>query len=105
MEKRQRNAAFFVYTGRATFDSFPNMTLNILILAAGQGKRMHSVLPKVLHKLAGKPLLGHVIDTAQTLQPTKICTIYGHGGSSVPNAFDECVITCIKQEPQIGTGH
>jgi bifunctional UDP-N-acetylglucosamine pyrophosphorylase/glucosamine-1-phosphate N-acetyltransferase len=81
------------------------MTLNVVILAAGQGKRMYSALPKVLHKLAGKPLLGHVIDAAQTLRPTKICTVYGHGGSNVPNVFDEGAVIWVKQEPQLGTGH
>ena len=81
------------------------MTLNVIILAAGQGKRMYSVLPKVLHKLAGKPMLGHVIDAAMKLQPTKVCAVYGHGGSTVPNAFEDCVITWVKQEPQLGTGH
>jgi bifunctional UDP-N-acetylglucosamine pyrophosphorylase / glucosamine-1-phosphate N-acetyltransferase len=83
----------------------PDMSLNIVILAAGQGKRMNSVLPKVLHKLAGKPLLGHVIDAAQQLNPSKVCTVYGHGGGSVPNAFDDCAISWVKQEPQLGTGH
>jgi len=81
------------------------MNLNVVILAAGQGKRMNSVLPKVLHKLAGKPMLAHVIDAAQTLQPTKICTVYGHGGDSVLSAFNERPITWVKQEPQLGTGH
>ncbi|MFX5660499.1 NTP transferase domain-containing protein, partial [Acinetobacter baumannii] len=51
--------------------------MNIVILAAGMGKRMQSALPKVLHPLAGKPLLGHVIDTARQLAPTQLCVIYG----------------------------
>ena len=80
-------------------------TLNVVILAAGQGKRMHSNLPKVLHKLAGKPLLGHVIDRALTLSPTLICAVYGHGGSAVPSAFDGHAVTWVQQEPQRGTGH
>ena len=54
--------------------------LCVLILAAGQGTRMVSDLPKVLHKLAGKPLLGHVIDCARELEPERICVVYGHGG-------------------------
>ena len=51
--------------------------MNVVILAAGMGKRMQSALPKVLHPLAGKPLLLHVIDTARTLAPSKLCVIYG----------------------------
>ena len=79
--------------------------LNVVILAAGQGKRMYSSLAKVLHKLAGKPLLQHVMDNANGLNPSKVCVIYGHGGSAVPNAFPERVVTWVKQEPQLGTGH
>ena len=60
------------------------MAINVVILAAGQGKRMKSALPKVLHCLAGKPLLAHVIDTARTLKPGRICVVYGHGGSKCP---------------------
>ena len=58
--------------------------MNVVILAAGMGKRMQSALPKVLHPLAGKPLLQHVIDTARLLRPSKLCVIYGHGGAAVP---------------------
>jgi bifunctional UDP-N-acetylglucosamine pyrophosphorylase/glucosamine-1-phosphate N-acetyltransferase len=79
--------------------------MNIIILAAGQGKRMYSALPKVLHKLAGKALLAHVIDTAQTLSPTKVCVVYGHGGEAVPKAFEGQQLAWVKQEPQLGTGH
>ncbi|MBI3779097.1 MAG: NTP transferase domain-containing protein, partial [Gammaproteobacteria bacterium] len=57
--------------------------LEIVILAAGQGKRMYSDLPKVLHGLAGKPLLGHVLDTARALNPAAIHVVYGHGGDQV----------------------
>jgi bifunctional UDP-N-acetylglucosamine pyrophosphorylase / glucosamine-1-phosphate N-acetyltransferase len=79
--------------------------LNVVILAAGQGKRMYSNLPKVLHSLAGKPLLGHVIDTAQVLAAQKVCVVFGHGGTAVPNAFPDRVAIWVKQEPQLGTGH
>ena len=79
--------------------------MNIVILAAGMGKRMQSALPKVLHPLAGKSLLGHVIDTARTLTPTGLCVIYGHGGEAVPSAFAGDGLTFAKQEPQLGTGH
>ena len=58
--------------------------MNIVILAAGMGKRMQSALPKVLHPIAGKPLLSHVITTARKLSPSKLCVIYGHGGEAVP---------------------
>ena len=79
--------------------------MNIVILAAGMGKRMQSALPKVLHPLAGKPLLSHVIDTARTLSPTRLCVIYGHGGEAVPEACRAEDIRFAKQEPQLGTGH
>lgn len=85
--------------------------MNVVILAAGMGKRMQSALPKVLHPLAGKPLLQHVIETAQELAPSKLCVIYGHGGAAVPEAvgrWSESMHTGIDtalQEPQLGTGH
>lgn len=79
--------------------------LNVVVLAAGQGKRMNSNLPKVLHRLAGKPLLRHVIDSAATLDPSGMTIVYGHGGNAVPGSMPECVATWVKQEPQLGTGH
>lgn len=79
--------------------------LDIVILAAGVGKRMRSSLPKVLHKLAGKPLLKHAIDTAQTLSPRKIYIVYGHGGEQVLTEINDDQLTWVKQEPQLGTGH
>ncbi len=85
--------------------------MNVVILAAGMGKRMQSALPKVLHPLAGKPLLSHVIDTARTLAPGKLCVIYGHGGAAVPdmvarlNSGAHAPIVTALQEPQLGTGH
>ncbi len=66
---------------------------------------MQSALPKVLHPLAGKPLLSHVIDTAHTLSPSRLCVIYGHGGDAVPNSLKSSEIAFAKQEPQLGTGH
>src|SRR3990172_3784595 len=60
--------------------------VNVVILAAGQGQRMHSDTPKVLHALAGKPLLAHVIDAARELSPQRICVVYGHGGEAVREA-------------------
>ncbi len=79
--------------------------LNVVVLAAGQGKRMYSNLPKVLHKLAGKPMLQHVMDSANALNPSKMCVVYGHGGDAVPTAFAERAVLWAKQEPQLGTGH
>jgi bifunctional UDP-N-acetylglucosamine pyrophosphorylase/glucosamine-1-phosphate N-acetyltransferase len=105
--------------------------MNVVILAAGMGKRMQSALPKVLHPLAGKPLLIHVVDTARSLapaqassaatsatpllspSPSKLCVIYGHGGTAVPELLKKwsqaqqssAEIACVIQEPQLGTGH
>jgi bifunctional UDP-N-acetylglucosamine pyrophosphorylase/glucosamine-1-phosphate N-acetyltransferase len=61
--------------------------MNVVILAAGQGKRMHSDLPKVLHPLAGRPLLAHVLGTAAVLGPGRTCVVYGHGGERVRQAI------------------
>ncbi|MEO8171028.1 MAG: bifunctional UDP-N-acetylglucosamine diphosphorylase/glucosamine-1-phosphate N-acetyltransferase GlmU [Oxalobacteraceae bacterium] len=79
--------------------------MNIVILAAGMGKRMQSALPKVLHPLAGKPLLSHVLDTARQLSPSTLCVIYGHGGEQVPSLLAASDVTFARQEPQLGTGH
>ncbi len=80
--------------------------MNVVILAAGQGKRMHSDTPKVLHQLAGKALLAHVIGTARALAPRVICVVYGHGGEAVRDGLaDSGELVWVKQEPQLGTGH
>ncbi|HUO44136.1 MAG TPA: bifunctional UDP-N-acetylglucosamine diphosphorylase/glucosamine-1-phosphate N-acetyltransferase GlmU [Burkholderiales bacterium] len=79
--------------------------LNVVILAAGQGKRMHSELPKVLHRLAGAPLLAHVIARARALNPQRICVVYGHGGEQVSQAFAADDLVFVKQELQFGTAH
>ena len=79
--------------------------MNIVILAAGQGKRMHSNLPKVLHPLAGKALLAHVLDTARSLVPQRLCVVYGHGGEAVRTTIDAPDLLWVLQEPQLGTGH
>jgi bifunctional UDP-N-acetylglucosamine pyrophosphorylase/glucosamine-1-phosphate N-acetyltransferase len=79
--------------------------MNVVILAAGLGKRMHSDLPKVLHPLAGKPLLAHVVATARSLKPGLICIVYGHGGERVRAALAQDDLIWAKQEPQLGTGH
>ncbi|CAG9256104.1 bifunctional UDP-N-acetylglucosamine diphosphorylase/glucosamine-1-phosphate N-acetyltransferase GlmU [Paraburkholderia unamae] len=79
--------------------------MNIVILAAGMGKRMHSALPKVLHPLAGKPLLSHVIDTARTLSPTRLVVVVGHGGEAVREAVGAPDVQFAVQAQQLGTGH
>jgi bifunctional UDP-N-acetylglucosamine pyrophosphorylase/glucosamine-1-phosphate N-acetyltransferase len=79
--------------------------LNIVILAAGKGTRMYSDKPKVLHALAGKPLVQHVLDCATLLQPQQVCVVYGHGGDMVPQAMQEYAAKFVIQEPQLGTGH
>ncbi len=79
--------------------------MNVVILAAGMGKRMQSDLPKVLHPLAGKPLLSHVIATARSLAPSHCCVIYGHGGDAVPTQLAAEDLSFVLQEPQLGTGH
>ncbi len=79
--------------------------MNIVVLAAGQGKRMHSNLPKVLHPIAGKALVSHVIDTARSLSPRRLCLVYGHGGDVVRAALDAPDLAWALQEPQLGTGH
>lgn len=82
------------------------MNIAIVILAAGQGKRMKSDLPKVLQPLAGKPLLQHVIDTAATLDPKSLHVVYGHGGDRVREALAAAPVTSwILQAEQLGTGH
>ncbi len=79
--------------------------LDILILAAGKGTRMRSDLPKVLHRLAGKPLLGHVVDTAHALGAAQTCVVYGFGGDAVPQAMADDKLTFVLQAEQHGTGH
>jgi len=79
--------------------------MNVVILAAGMGKRMQSDLPKVLHPLAGKPLLSHVISTAKALNPSRICVVYGHGGDLVPSQLAAEDVRFVLQSPQLGTGH
>jgi bifunctional UDP-N-acetylglucosamine pyrophosphorylase / glucosamine-1-phosphate N-acetyltransferase len=81
------------------------MPLSVVILAAGQGKRMNSDLPKVLQPLAGRPLLQHVIRTAREIHPTNIYVVYGHGGAQVQAAFAHEDVEWVLQADQLGTGH
>src|SRR5690606_37197883 len=77
----------------------------VVILAAGQGKRMRSVLPKVVQPIAGKPMLGHVLSAARALDAGRICVVYGHGGEVVRERLDADDLAWARQEPQLGTGH
>jgi bifunctional UDP-N-acetylglucosamine pyrophosphorylase/glucosamine-1-phosphate N-acetyltransferase len=79
--------------------------LNIVILAAGKGTRMFSSKPKVLHEVAGKPILRHVVDCAKALNPAKIIVVYGFGGDLVKDAFASEDIIWAEQRDQLGTGH
>lgn len=79
--------------------------LNIVVLAAGKGTRMRSDLPKVLHRLAGRPLVEHVLTAAAELLPSTTCVVYGHGGEAVPQAMAGRGLIFALQEPQLGTGH
>ena len=79
--------------------------LHVVILAAGEGKRMKSARPKVLMPLAGRPMLGHVLDTARALNPSAIHIVYGHGGDQVRAAFADPDLSWILQSEQRGTGH
>src|SRR5690606_32632201 len=80
--------------------------LHVVILAAGEGKRMKSALPKVLQPTAARPMLAHVIDTARALQPAAIHVVHGHGGDQVRAAFaGQADLRWAEQARQLGTGH
>ncbi len=81
------------------------MSLDIVILAAGQGTRMRSALPKVLHQVAGKSMLGHVLDTARALQPQGIHVVIGHGAEQVRQQLSAPDLNFVVQAQQLGTGH
>lgn len=81
------------------------MSLDIVVLAAGQGTRMYSALPKVLHPVAHKSMLGHVIDAARSLRPDSIQVVVGHGATQVELALDADDLGFVLQEQQLGTGH
>ena len=81
------------------------MALEVIVLAAGLGKRMRSDLPKVLHPLAGRPLLAHVIDAARALAPRKIFVVHGHGADKLRAAFPDSGVDWVLQAEQLGTGH
>lgn len=78
---------------------------SVVILAAGKGKRMYSSMPKVLHPIAGEPMLAHVIRTARALDPQRLIVVYGHGGEQVRAAITDEDIVWVEQKEQLGTGH
>lgn len=78
--------------------------ISVVILAAGKGTRMKSNLPKVIHPLAGKPLLRHVVDTAAKLSPRKTVIVYGHGGEQVQESLNSCDVSWVEQTELLGTG-
>jgi bifunctional UDP-N-acetylglucosamine pyrophosphorylase / glucosamine-1-phosphate N-acetyltransferase len=82
-----------------------NAPLNVVILAAGKGTRMHSRLPKVLHAIGGKPMLGHVLERTAALASDRTIVVYGYGGDAVPSVFANAAVEFVRQEPQLGTGH
>ncbi|MFP4245136.1 MAG: bifunctional UDP-N-acetylglucosamine diphosphorylase/glucosamine-1-phosphate N-acetyltransferase GlmU [Ectothiorhodospira sp.] len=86
-------------------DTQVNRPTTVIILAAGQGTRMRSRHPKVLHPLGGRPLLAHVIDTARALAPDRILVVHGHGGGAVRSALADAPVTWVEQREQLGTGH
>ncbi|MDH5327285.1 MAG: bifunctional UDP-N-acetylglucosamine diphosphorylase/glucosamine-1-phosphate N-acetyltransferase GlmU [Gammaproteobacteria bacterium] len=79
--------------------------LSVIILAAGQGTRMKSALPKVLHELGAKPMLEHVVDTAMGLNASSCFVVYGHGGELVPKQLSHLPVQWVLQAEQLGTGH
>lgn len=81
------------------------MPLDVIVLAAGLGKRMRSELPKVLHPLGGRPLLAHVLDTVRALAPRRTLVVHGHGAEKVRAAFAGSAVEWVLQAEQLGTGH
>ena len=79
--------------------------LEVIILAAGQGSRMQSSLPKVLHTLAGQPLVAHVLQTARALDAQRIHVVVGHGAEAVEATVSAPDVQCHLQAEQLGTGH
>ena len=79
--------------------------LKVIILAAGEGKRMKSKLPKVLHKVQGRTMVDHVIDAAERAEAGDICVVVGHGAQEVKEALKDRNVKFALQEKQLGTGH
>lgn len=81
------------------------MGLSVIVLAAGQGKRMHSDLPKVLHPIAGKPLLEHIVQSVLTLKPEQVIVVHGYEGALVKESLKHYKLDWVEQSEQLGTGH
>ncbi|WP_210397912.1 bifunctional UDP-N-acetylglucosamine diphosphorylase/glucosamine-1-phosphate N-acetyltransferase GlmU [Motiliproteus sediminis] len=81
------------------------MSMEVIVLAAGQGTRMKSRLPKVLHPIAGKPMVGHVLDTASRLKPSALHVVVGHGGDQLRDYLAGRELSVVEQAEQLGTGH
>ena len=81
------------------------MKLGVAVLAAGQGTRMCSDLPKVLHPLAGRGLLAHVLEAADAIEAERVCVVYGHGGDAVPGALSGRDCAWVEQTERLGTAH
>ena len=82
-----------------------NSAMSVVILAAGKGTRMYSDLPKVLHTLAGKPMVQHVIDAANELGASQVHLVYGHGGDLLKKTLSDDKLNWVLQAEQLGTGH
>src|SRR4051794_34813134 len=82
----------------------PHPPLQVIILAAGQGKRMHSGLPKVLHTLAGRPIIDYVLGAARALCPQRVAVVIGHEGERVASAVAADDLAFVRQDPPRGTG-
>ncbi|SQA98577.1 Bifunctional protein GlmU [Cedecea neteri] len=82
-----------------------NSAMSVVILAAGKGTRMYSDLPKVLHTLAGKPMVQHVIDAANKLGAQRVNLVYGHGGDLLKQTLNDGTLNWVLQAEQLGTGH
>jgi bifunctional UDP-N-acetylglucosamine pyrophosphorylase/glucosamine-1-phosphate N-acetyltransferase len=93
------------YHAQAVRQGVSSLGLSIIILAAGQGTRMRSELPKVLQPLAGQPLLEHVLDAAEQLDADDVCVVHGHGAEAVRQCFAERPLRWVLQADQLGTGH
>jgi bifunctional UDP-N-acetylglucosamine pyrophosphorylase/glucosamine-1-phosphate N-acetyltransferase len=94
-----------MYYSQATKSGDDHLGLSIIILAAGQGTRMRSDLPKVLQLLAGRPLLSHVLECSKALAPDDICIVYGHGAETVEATYANESLRWALQAEQLGTGH
>ena len=78
--------------------------LSVIILAAGKGVRMKSDLPKVVHRVCGREMINHVVESVKALEPSRVIVVVGYKSDVVKDALDKDVVT-VCQEPQLGTGH